>query len=116
MTSKHEQKRPHAERNRDEDISKLRFAVDDLTKKIEVLSAVGQDLERQLGKLNVSVPEDVADPTAEKEGYVAYGSYAQSIILRKDNIRQSLSDVRGQENVLREQLKVSLDKLGDLET
>jgi len=61
-------------------IAKTRFQIEDLQKRISVLEATREDLERQIRKLNDSVPEDDVDAHAQKEGYVAYGSYAKSVI------------------------------------
>lgn len=96
-------------------IAKTRFQIEDLQKRIAVLVATREDLERQIRKLNDSVPEDVVDANAQKEGYVAYGSYAQSVIARKENLRRTLGDIGAQNGQLAEQLKVSLDALDSFE-
>ena len=99
----------------DKSIQKTRFAIADLQKRIAVLDATREDLERQIRKLNDSVPEDNVDPTAQKEGYVAYGSYANSVIARKDNIRRSLNDIVDQSSSLSEDLRIALDSLDSFE-
>lgn len=96
-------------------IAKTRFQIEDLQKRIAVLVATREDLERQIRKLNDSVPEDQVDRNAQKEGYVAYGSYAQSVIARKENLRRTLGDIGAQNGQLAEQLKVSLDALDSFE-
>ena len=65
------------------------------------------DLERQLKTLNEKVPENDVDETATKEGYVAYGSYAASIILRKENLRRTLDDIRERQEELETLLKTA---------
>ena len=96
-------------------IVKTRFQIEDLQKRVAVLEATREDLERQIRKLNESVPEDEVEANAQKEGYVAYGSYAQSVILRKENLRRTLSDIGAQSGQLADQLKVSLDALDSFE-
>ncbi len=94
---------------------KTRFQIEDLQKRISVLSATREDLERQIRKLNDSVPEDEVEANAHKEGYVAYGSYAKSVIARKENLRRTLGDIGGQSGQLADQLKVALDALDSFE-
>ena len=96
-------------------IARTRFQIEDLQKRVAVLEATREDLERQIRKLNESVPEDEVDANAQKEGFVAYGSYAQSVIARKENLRRTLSDIGAQSGQLADQLKVSLDALDSFE-
>ena len=96
-------------------IAKIRFQIEDLQKRIAVLEATREDLERQIRKLNDSVPEDEVDANAQKDGYVAYGSYAQSVIARKENLRRTLGDIGAQNSQLADQLKVSLSALDSYE-
>lgn len=96
-------------------IARTRFQIEDLQKRVSVLEATREDLERQIRKLNESVPEDKVDTNAHKDGYVAYGSYAQSVIARKENLRRTLGDIGAQSGQLAEQLKVSLDALDSFE-
>ena len=96
-------------------IRQTRFAIEDLQKRIAVLEATREDLERQIRKLNDSVPEEEVEPNASKEGYVAYGSYAQSVIVRKKNIRSSLDDITSQHLNLAEELKMALEALDSFE-
>jgi len=55
----------------DRSIQKTRFTIADLQKRIEVLEATREDLERQIRKLNDSVPEEEVEANAQKDGYVA---------------------------------------------
>lgn len=96
-------------------IAKTKFQIEDLQKRVAVLEATREDLERQIWKLNESVPEDEVAANAQKEGYVAYGSYAQSVIARKENLRRTLEDIGAQSGQLAGQLKVSLDALDSFE-
>ncbi len=96
-------------------VRQTRFAIDDLQKRIAVLKATREDLERQIRKLNDSVPEDDIAPDAQKEGYVSYGSYAQSVIERKKNLRSSLEDIGAQEVDLVGDLQVALEALDSFE-
>lgn len=99
----------------DKSVRATRFAIADLQKRIAVLEATRNDLERQISKLNDSVPEESIDATAEREGYVAYGSYAQSVIARKENIRKTLGDITDQTADLASELRMALDALDSFE-
>lgn len=99
----------------DRNVQQTRFKIADLQKRISVLTATREDLERQIRKLNDSVPEDAVEPNAHKEGYVAYGSYAQSVIARKENLRRSLGDLGAQTSDLSADLRVALDALDSFE-
>ena len=96
-------------------IRQTRFAIEDLQKRIAVLEATREDLERQIRKLVDSVPEEEIDPNAQKEGYVSYGSYAESVIKRKNNLRNSLEDIVTQNMDLAGELKIALDALDSFE-
>jgi len=96
-------------------VRQTRFAIADLQKRIAVLEATREDLERQIRKLNDSVPEEEVDPNAHKEGYVSYGSYAQSVISRKENLRSSLEDIGGQTADLAGELRIAIDALDSFE-
>jgi len=51
-------------------IARTRFKIEDLQKRVSVLEATREDLERQIRKLNESVPEDKVDTNAHKEGWM----------------------------------------------
>jgi len=99
----------------DKNVRQTRFQIAELQKRIAVLEATRDDLERQIRKLNDSVPEEDVDPNAQKDGYVAYGSYAQSVIARKENLRSSLEDIQAQTGDLAGDLRVALDALDSFE-
>lgn len=99
----------------DKQIQRTRFRVGELQKRIAVLEATREDLERQIRKLSESVPEDAVDATEHREGYVAYGSYAQSVIFRKGNLRRSLDDIISQTTDIAVELRDELDALDSYE-
>lgn len=99
----------------DKQIQRTRFKVGELQKRIAVLEATREDLERQIRKLSDSVPEDQVDATEHREGYVAYGSYAQSVIVRKANLRRSLDDIISQTGDIAGELRTELDALDSYE-
>lgn len=99
----------------DKSVRQTRFAIEDLQKRIAVLEATRADLEKQIRKLTDSVPEDEIDPNAQREGYVSYGSYAKSVIDRKNNIRASLDDIATQHSDLAAELRMALDALDSFE-
>ena len=99
----------------DKSVRTTRFAIADLQKRVAVLEATREDLERQMRKLNDSVPEEEVAPSAQKEGYVAYGSYANSVIARKENIQVTLGDIDSQNTELSAELRIALDALDSFE-
>lgn len=99
----------------DKQIQRTRFRIGELQKRIAVLEATREDLERQMRKLTESVPEDEVDATEQREGYVAYGSYAQSVISRKANLRRSLDDIVSQTSDIAVELREELDALDSFE-
>lgn len=99
----------------DKQIQRTRFRVGELQKRIAVLEATREDLERQIRKLSESVPEEEIDTTEQREGYVAYGSYAQSVIARKGNLRRSLDDIISQTSDIAGELRTELDSLDSYE-
>ena len=99
----------------DRSVQQTRFAIAELQKRVDVLEVTRSDLERQIRKLTDSVPEDEVEPNAQKEGYMAYGSYAQSVITRKGNLRNSLEDINSQHSELSKDLQIALDALDSFE-
>lgn len=96
-------------------IQRTRFRVGELQKRIAVLEATREDLERQIRKLSDSVPEEQVDANEQRDGYVAYGSYAQSVIARKENLRRSLVDIIDQTADISGDLRLQLDSLDSYE-
>lgn len=99
----------------DKSVRATRFAISDLQKRVAVLEATREDLDRQMRKLNNSVPEDEVSPDARKDGYVAYGSYANSVILRKQNLQVTIEDIETQNTDLSSELRMALDTLDSFE-
>jgi len=89
-------------------VKKAQLAIDNLDKRLSVLQQVSKDLETQFIKLRSEVPEDDIDMNAEKEGYVAYGSYANIIIARRTNLKHSLDTIQEQiESLLEEKRAIT---------
>lgn len=99
----------------DKGVRTTRFAISDLQKRVAVLEATREDLERQMRKLNASVPEDEVSVDARKDGYVAYGSYANSVILRKKNLQATMDDIELQNTDLSNELRMAIDTLDSFE-
>ncbi len=99
----------------DRSVRQTRFEIADLQKRIAVLESTRNDLERQISKLNDSVPEEKIEANAEREGYIAYGSYAKSVIARKENIRTTLDDINAQTGTLAADLRLALEALDSFE-
>lgn len=99
----------------DKSVRSTRFAIANLQKRVAVLDSTREDLQRQMRKLNESVPEVEVDPNAQKEGFVNYGSYASSVIKRKENLLQTLEDIDSQNKDLSADLRIALDALDSFE-
>lgn len=88
-----------------------RFKVEELQKQMAELDRSRQALIDQIERLEASVPEEQAVATESKEGFLAYGSYAQAVIKRKENIRLSLDEVEIQADALRKRLSEAFQEL-----
>ena len=88
-----------------------RFKVEALQQQMAELDRSRQALIDQIERLEASVPEAQAVATESKEGFLAYGSYAQAVIKRKDNIRLSLDEVEVQAEALRNRLAEAFQEL-----
>jgi flagellar FliJ protein len=88
-----------------------RFKVEELQKQLADIDRVRTSLNDQIERLEASVPEEQAAATANKDGFLAYGSYAQAVIKRKQNIRASLDEVDQQAETIRERLEASFREL-----
>ncbi|WP_203292845.1 flagellar FliJ family protein [Maricaulis parjimensis] len=88
-----------------------RFKVEELQKQMAELDRSRQSLIDQIERLEASVPEEQAAATEFKEGFIAYGSYAQAVIKRKENIRLSLDEVEVQADALRARLSEAFQEL-----
>ena len=88
-----------------------RFKVEELQKQMAELDRSRAALIGQIERLEASVPEEQAAAAQSKEGYVAYGSYAQAVIKRKQNIRASLDEVDQQAEGIRERLEAAFREL-----
>ena len=84
-----------------------RFKVEELQKQMATIEEARADLERQFDQLSASVPEEQIAANASKDGFVAYGSYAQAVITRKQNLRETIDEVSAQAERLREQLEAA---------
>ncbi|WP_109259627.1 flagellar export protein FliJ [Hyphobacterium indicum] len=88
-----------------------RFKVEELQKQLADIDRVRTSLNDQIERLEASVPEEQAAATDNKDGYIAYGSYAQAVIKRKQNIRASLDEVDQQAEGIRERLEGAFREL-----
>lgn len=92
-----------------------RFKVEELQKQMGGLDQARADLERQIERLAASVPEEQIAANASREGFVAYGSYAQSVIKRKENLRTSIAEVDAKAETLRAELEAAFAELKKFE-
>jgi flagellar export protein FliJ len=88
-----------------------RFKVEELQKQLADIDRVRQSLTDQIERLEASVPEEQAAATESKDGFLAYGSYAQAVIKRKQNIRASMDEVDQQAEGIRERLEAAFREL-----
>lgn len=88
-----------------------RFKVEELQKQMAEIDRARAGLLSQIEQLEQSVPGEQAAASQSREGYIAYGSYAQSVIKRKENLRASLEEVDVQANALRGRLEQAFAEL-----
>jgi flagellar export protein FliJ len=88
-----------------------RFKVEELQKQMAEIERARASIGAQIARLEQSVPEEQAVAAEDKDGYLAYGSYARSVIQRKDNLRASLDEVAGQADALRTRLEDAFAEL-----
>lgn len=88
-----------------------RFKVEELQKQLADIDRVRQSLIDQVERLEASVPEEQAAAAQNKDGFLAYGSYAQAVIKRKQNIRASMDEVDQQADEIRERLEGAFREL-----
>lgn len=92
-----------------------RFKVEELQKQMATLDGARSDLQRQVDQLAASVPEEQVAANASKDGFVAYGSYAQAVIVRKQNIRNSIDELDAQASRLRTDMEKAFAELKKFE-
>lgn len=78
-----------------------RFKVEELQRQMAMLDDARAHLEGRAADLERSVPEEQVAANATKEGYLAYGSYAQAVIVRKENLKVSMVEIDAQTASLR---------------
>lgn len=88
-----------------------RFKVEELQKQLAEIDRARAALNHQIGRLEASVPEEQAEAAKSKDGFLAYGSYAQAVIKRKENIRLSLDEVDAQAESIRGRLETAFQEL-----
>lgn len=92
-------------------IKLARFKTEELQKQMGVLEHSRQELEDKITQLEASVPGEQVAASSSREGFVAYGSYAQAVIKRKENLRVSIDEVNGHIAKLRTELEAAFAEL-----
>ena len=92
-----------------------RFKVEELQKQMAEIERVRASIHDQIERLDESVPEEQAVAQENREGFLAYGSYARSVIQRKEKLRTSLDDVDAQAEGLRGRLEDAFAELKKFE-
>lgn len=92
-----------------------RFKVEELQRQMAMLDESRAHLESRAAELERSVPEEQVAADATKEGFLAYGSYAQAVIQRKENLRESMKEVDAQTAALRVELEAAFLELKKFE-
>ena len=92
-----------------------RFKVEELQKQMAEIDRARTSIDDQITRLEESVPEEQAAAAENKEGFVAYGSYARSVIKRKENLRASQEEVDAQADEIRERLETAFAELKKFE-
>lgn len=88
-----------------------RFKVEELQKQMGEIERARASIEAQIERLEESVPEEQTIARENREGFIAYGSYARSVIQRKEKLRASLDEVSGQADALRDRLEEAFAEL-----
>lgn len=88
-----------------------RFKVEELQKQMAEIERARASINDQIDRLEESVPEEQAIAEESRDGYLAYGSYARSVIQRKDKLRTSLGEVDAQADELRGRLETAFADL-----
>lgn len=88
-----------------------RFKVEELQKQMAEIDRARMAILDQIEQLEASVPGEQAVAAESREGFIAYGSYAQSVIRRKENLRASQAEVDVQAAALRERLETAFAEL-----
>ncbi len=96
-------------------IKLARFKVEDLQKQMAALDSARAHLESRIADLVRSVPEEQVAASETREGFMAYGSYAQAVIERKNNLRASMVELDAQTAALRVQLADAFRELKKFE-
>ena len=92
-----------------------RFKVEELQKQLADIESIRSTILDQIDRLEDSVPEEQAIASENKDGFIAYGSYARSVIQRKDKLRTSLDEVDQQTAGLRARLEEAFTELKKFE-
>ncbi|XBQ16488.1 MAG: flagellar export protein FliJ [Oceanicaulis sp.] len=92
-----------------------RFKVEELQKQMADIETVRGSILDQIERLEESVPEEQAVAVENRDGYIAYGSYARSVIQRKEKLRTSLDEVDAQAGAIRERLETAFAELKKFE-
>jgi flagellar protein FliJ len=92
-----------------------RFKVEELQKQMGALDEARAHLESRAADLERSVPEEQVAADESREGFMAYGSYAQAVIERKNNLRASMIELDAQTAALRVQLEEAFLELKKFE-
>lgn len=88
-----------------------RFKVEELQKQMGEIERIRASIREQITRLEESVPEEQSVASESREGYLAYGSYARSVIQRKDKLRASMDEVDAQADDLRARLEQAFTEL-----
>ncbi len=92
-----------------------RFKVEEMQKRMAVLDEARAALEDRAADLERRVPEEQVAAGESREGFLAYGSYAQAVIERKNNLRASMVELDAQTAALRVQLQDAFRELKKFE-
>ena len=92
-----------------------RFKVEELQKHMAEIDRARAAIEAQIERLDESVPNEQAAAQESKEGFLAYGSYARSVLARKEKLRASQDEVDAQADALRARLEEAFAELKKFE-
>ncbi|MFL5239796.1 MAG: flagellar export protein FliJ [Rhizomicrobium sp.] len=104
-----------AMKRRDTLLHLKRFKVDDLKRRLATLEGMGADLERKLADLEESVARERQRANDTDIGRLAFPSFVRSIDGRRENIRNSLTDIERERSQCHEEMAAAYQDLKSME-
>lgn len=92
-----------------------KFRVDELQRRMATINAMQADVEKKIADLETSVANEKARAGASDIGRLAFPSFLRSIEVRRENLRNTLSDIEKEREACQEELSEAYQDLKSLE-